>query len=65
LANSPPTLRPIANLTINEDAGNQTVAPSGIGPGAGDENQTLTLTALSSNPSLIPNATITYIVKNL
>jgi hypothetical protein len=60
LANSPPTLSPIANITLDEDAGTQTVALSGIGPGAGDENQTLTITALSSNPSLIPNPTITY-----
>lgn len=60
LANNLPTLSPIANITINEDAGNQTVALSGIGPGAGDEIQTLTVTALSSNPSLVSNVTVTY-----
>jgi hypothetical protein len=64
LANSPPTLSPIANLTITEDAGNQVVALSGVGPGAPEEQQTLTLAAVSSNPSLIPAPSIQYVSPN-
>src|SRR5262249_21958993 len=51
--NDPPTLNPIANLTIAEDSPQQTVALSGIGTGALDEDQVLTITSASSNPSLI------------
>ena len=58
--NQPPTLDAPANLTINRDSGLQTVNLSGISSGAASENQTLTLTAVSSNPSLIPNPTINY-----
>src|SRR5690606_22521692 len=52
--NDPPTLNSLANVTVDEDAGAQTVQLSGISSGAPDENQTLTVTATSSNPSLIP-----------
>jgi hypothetical protein len=64
LANSPPTLSPIPNITLDEYAGNQTIALSGIRSGKGDENQTLTITALSNNPGIIPNPTITYTSPN-
>jgi hypothetical protein len=64
LANTPPTLSPIPNITINENAGNQTVDLSGIGPGAAEEDQTVTITALCNNPDLIPNPTITYTSPN-
>jgi hypothetical protein len=59
--NDPPTLNPIANLTIAEDSPQQTVALSGIGSGAPDEDQVLTITAASSNPSLIPTPTVSYV----
>ena len=62
--NSPPTLNSLANLTINENAGLQTVNLSGISSGATNEVQTLTVTASSSNPSLIPNPTVTYTSPN-
>jgi hypothetical protein len=52
-ANRSPTMDPISNLTINENAGPQTVSLTGITPGEGDENQTVTLTVTSSKPSLI------------
>ncbi len=55
-----PTLSAISNRTINEDAGLQTVSLAGITSGAAGENQTLTVTATSSNPSLIPDPTISY-----
>src|SRR5256885_8391474 len=49
------TLRALANRTINENAGTQTVKLSGISSGATNEDQTLTVTATSSNPELIPD----------
>jgi len=58
--NDRPTLAALGNVTINEDAGVQTVNLAGIGTGAPNENQTLTVTASSSNPSLIPNPTVSY-----
>ena len=62
--NNPPTLIALNNLTINEDAGIQTVALTGIGTGAANETQTLTLTATSGNPGLIPNPTVNYVSAN-
>ena len=58
--NLPPTLNAIGNLAIAEDAGIQTVNLSGIGPGSSNEVQTLTVTATSSNPGLIPNPAVAY-----
>ena len=58
--NQPPTLDPIASVTLNENAGAQTVNLSGISSGASNEIQTLTVTASSSNPSLVPNPTVNY-----
>ncbi len=60
IVNQPPTLNAISNLTINENAGLQTVSLSGITSGATNENQTLTITAISSNPGLIPSPTVSY-----
>jgi hypothetical protein len=62
--NNPPTLNPIGNLTIAEDAGTQTVSLSGISSGAANETQTLTLAATSSNLSLIPTPTVSYVSPN-
>ena len=62
--NRPPTLNPINGLTLNEDAGAQTVGLSGIGPGATNEIQSLTVTAVSSNPALIPTPTVSYTSPN-
>jgi hypothetical protein len=59
-ANTPPTLNAPANLTIARNAGLQTVNLSGITSGAANEVQTLTVTAASSNPSLIPTPSVTY-----
>jgi hypothetical protein len=59
--NHPPTLNLLVNLTINENAGLQTVNLSGITSGATNEVQTLTVTASSSNPSLIPTPAVNYI----
>ncbi|MFZ0828083.1 MAG: Ig-like domain-containing protein [Verrucomicrobiia bacterium] len=62
--NQPPTLNAIGNLTINKNAGLQTVNLSGISSGAANENQTLTITATSSNTGLIPNPTVNYTSPN-
>ncbi len=58
--NQPPTLNPLANLTIDENAGQQTVNLSGITSGAANESQTLIVTASSSNTGLIPTPTVSY-----
>ncbi len=62
--NQPPTLNALSNLTLNENAGPQTVNLSGITSGATNEVQTLTVTASSSNPGLIPTPTVTYTSPN-
>jgi hypothetical protein len=58
--NDPPRINALSNITINEDAGVQTVDLSGISSGATNEVQTLTVTATSSNPGLIPNPIVSY-----
>ena len=58
--NDPPTLNALGNVSINEDAGTQLIGLSGISSGATNEIQTLTVTATSSDPSIIPNPTVTY-----
>ncbi len=60
--NNPPTLNAIPNLTIMEDAAEQTVFLSGItaGPGEGSQGPSLFVDAVSSNVGLIPKPTVTY-----
>ena len=62
--NQPPTLNALANVTINENAGLQTVNLSGITSGATNQVQTLTVTASSSNPGLIPTPAVSYTSPN-
>ena len=58
--NDPPTIAPIPDPSpIPEDSSIQTVFVSGISAGSG-ETQTLTVTALSDNPALLPNPTVAY-----
>ncbi|WP_417382891.1 tandem-95 repeat protein, partial [Gimesia sp.] len=60
LINTTPKLDTISDPTaIDEDAGEQTVNLTGISAGGG-ESQTLTVTAVSSNPSLIADPTVVY-----
>jgi Ca2+-binding RTX toxin-like protein len=62
--NEAPTLNPIASpAAILAGAGQQTINLSGISAGLG-ESQTLTVTATSSNPSLIPDPTVNYASPN-
>lgn len=62
--NRVPTLNALSSFSVNEDAGTQTVNLSGISSGATNENQTLVITATSSNPSLIPHPTVSYTSPN-
>lgn len=57
--NDQPTLNTINNLTLSSGAGAQSVPLSSISAGS-NETQPLTITAASSNPSLIPNPTVNY-----
>jgi hypothetical protein len=59
--NQPPTLSSIGNVTVNENSGIKTIILSGISSGATNQNQTLHITAVSSNPNLIPKPIIAYI----
>src|SRR5437867_873473 len=62
--NDPPTLDPLPDILVLENAAPQVVALTGIGSGAPNESQTLSVTALSSATSVIPNPTVTYTSPN-
>lgn len=63
--NDSPTLAAItSSISVNEDAVQQTVNLSGIGRGASNEVQTLTITATSSNTAIIPHPTVVYTSPN-
>jgi len=62
--NQTPTLNLIGNLTINGNAGLQTINLSGITSGAANENQVLGVSAVSGNPALISNPTVNYTSPN-
>lgn len=59
-ANETPTLDSIESIIINEDADEITVPLTGIGSGGIDEVQTITVSASSSNPAIIPSITVNY-----
>jgi hypothetical protein len=58
--NVPPTLNPISNVLLAQNAGTIFVSLGGISSGSPTEVQPLTVTATSSNPALIPNPTVSY-----
>jgi alpha-D-ribose 1-methylphosphonate 5-triphosphate synthase subunit PhnH len=59
-ANVPPSFDEIPNQTVLEDSGTTTVPITNVSPGPPSESsQTVTLTATSSHPSIVPNPTIT------
>jgi VCBS repeat-containing protein len=62
--NDPPTLDALADLTINEDAPQQTVNLSGISGGPEEGSQPVHILSASGNTSLIPNPTVTYTSPN-
>ena len=57
--NDDPTLDAISDLTIDEDAAQQTINLAGITAGP-DESQSLRVTASSDNTDVIPDPTVTY-----
>ena len=59
--NDSPSFDPIANQTPDEGAGPQMLTITGItaGDGLGEAGQTVTLTAMSSDPAIVPTPTIT------
>lgn len=63
--NDSPSLDPLADLVIDEDAPQQTVALTGIGSGATNESQILSVRAWSSDTSKIPDPTVDYTSANL
>src|SRR5204862_3430464 len=58
------SLDTISSFSIAEDTALQTINLAGISSGAVDENQTLVVTATSSNTGLIPNPTVNYTSPN-
>ncbi len=59
--NQPPTLNAIGNVNLVENWSLQTVNFDGVSAGqANESSETLSVTATSSNPSFIPNPTVTY-----
>lgn len=58
--NNPPTLDPLPDRIIQQDAGEQIVPLTGITSGSASENQTLNVSAFSSNPALIANPQVAY-----
>ncbi|RYD25516.1 MAG: choice-of-anchor D domain-containing protein, partial [Verrucomicrobiaceae bacterium] len=58
--NDPPTLDAVDAVTIQEDAGARTVNLIGLGAGPGESGQLLTVTAVSSNPALIPDPVVNH-----
>lgn len=59
-----PTLDSLANLSISENAGSQSLNLTGIASGTPDQNATLTVTATSSNPALVPAPAVSYTSPN-
>ena len=62
--NYPPTLNAISNISICQDATQQSVALSGISDGSTGENQTVSITASSSNTTLFPSSNISVSYTN-
>src|SRR5262249_9043054 len=59
--NDAPTLNALADIIINVNAGLQTVPLNGISAGAANEaTQTISITATSSAPAIVPNPSISY-----
>ncbi|HRX11274.1 MAG TPA: Ig-like domain-containing protein, partial [Draconibacterium sp.] len=59
--NNPPSMNPIADLSILQDSQLQTVHLRGISDGDDDKEQGITITAVSSNPSVISDPTVIYL----
>jgi hypothetical protein len=62
--NANPTLSAINNYTVCQDIATQTVSLTGIADGSSNESQSLTVTASSSNTTLVPTPTVSYTSPN-
>jgi hypothetical protein len=60
VTDTPPTLSPLPSLALPENAPLQVVSLQGISSGNVSQPGTLSVTASSSNPGLIPNPTVSY-----
>ena len=58
--NDPPTIAPIANLNIEDTAGEQTVTLTGLSDGDAG-GQSLTITATSSHPSIVTVSPVAFV----
>jgi hypothetical protein len=58
--NDAPTVAAITNQSAVVGSGAKTVTLTGIGSGASNEFQIISVTAVSSNPSAVPNPAISY-----
>jgi hypothetical protein len=58
--NDPPTLDPIPDLILEENAPLQTIDLSGISSGAQNESQLLSVSAVSSAPTIVSHPAISY-----
>ncbi len=58
--NKPPTIDKIKDFTTFENSGAQKIVLTGIGPGRGESNQTVTIKAFSNNLNLINHPKIEY-----
>jgi FG-GAP-like repeat/Bacterial Ig domain len=58
--NLPPTLAQPADVSLNENSAPQTITLTGITSGSPSETQVLTVTAISTNPTLVPSPTLQY-----
>jgi len=58
--NDAPTLTSLTDVNIPQDAGEQTVNLTGIGSGSANEDQTLSISVSSSDPSVVPDPVATY-----
>jgi subtilisin-like proprotein convertase family protein len=58
--NDLPEIDAIDDLVIDEDADATTVNLSGIGIGANDSGQSLVISAVSSDPTIVPDPVVTY-----
>ncbi len=59
--NKAPSMNPLTNLSILQDSPQQTVLLRGISDGDNDKEQGITITASSSDPSIIPDPTVVYL----
>jgi uncharacterized repeat protein (TIGR01451 family) len=59
--NDPPTFDPIANLLVNQNSGPQTVSLTGLSPGGGESNQTLSVSATTPDTSVVRILAVDYV----